>query len=367
MEEERLQEPEKAEIIRVEYEQPKLIHRVLANFIDILLMVLATGLCFIGSRAIVQATPMYRSNDYELRKIELDSGLFIDATVAGDAVIHDKGFDINEYHYGHEIKLYTSWLPKQERYTYEDIVSFSEKAITRFAAYMDNIKPSLGDEIITFVNNKKLEKTGKFAGHEHYFEKNNETNEIFIPKQESGMPYYSYKTYFDNFYRLIIDDNLVDDYLTKYAPKIKNYLSNEGKYLLLIEFPTAYFMGALLVYFIPPLFLRRGRRTLGKALYRIGLVDKNILSPTFVKHLLRFVIFFFAELVLSIFTFGIPYVISFTLMLKSKRKQGFPDYMLGLTEIDVSKQKIYYNKIEALSDKASVYKKPTDFKLPDNL
>ena len=41
--------------------------------------------------------------------------------------------------------------------------------------------------------------------------------------------------------------------------------------------------------------------------------------------------------------------------------------MLKLTEIDASKQKIYYNKIEALSDKASVYKKPTDFKLPDNL
>ena len=367
MEEERLQTPEKAEIIRVEYERPKLVHRVLANVIDIILLVFVTILCFIGSRAIVQATPMYRDNDYSLRKIELESGLFIDATRAGTAVDHSQGFNIERYRFGDEIKVYTSWLSKNEHYIYKDKVYFCEKAIEHFVTYMDGIKPGLGEEITSFVNKKKLEKTGKVSGHEHYFEENSEENKIIIPLDENGNPYYSYQTYFNGFYRLIIDDNLIDDYLAKHAPNLKKYLSNEGKCLLFIELPSAYFMGAILVYFIPPLFFRRGRMTLGKALYRIGLVDKNVLSPTFAKHLLRFLIFFFAELVLSIFTFGIPFIISFTLMLCSKNKQGFPDYMLKLTEIDASKQKIYYNKIEALSDKASVYKKPTDFKLPDNL
>ena len=178
------------------------------------------------------------------------------------------------------------------------------------------------------------------------------------------IPYYSYQTYFEEFYKLIMDNNLSDDYLTKRAPNFKESLSNEGKYLLLIELPSAYLLAGILVYFIPPLFFRRGRQTLGKALYRIGLVDKNIFSPTFARFSVRFIIFFFAEMVLSLFTFGAPFFISFTMMLVTKNKQGFPDYVLGLTEIDASKQKIYYNKIDALSDKASVYKTPTDFKLP---
>ena len=70
------QQLEKAEIVKIEYEQPKLVHRVLANFLDILLMVGMTIVLFIASRAIVQSTPMYHHNDLEIRKVELASGLY---------------------------------------------------------------------------------------------------------------------------------------------------------------------------------------------------------------------------------------------------------------------------------------------------
>lgn len=366
METENVVENEKAEIINVEYERPKLFHRVLANFIDILLMVGVTILAFIASRAIVQSTDMYRTNDYRVREIQLSSGLYINADRTNGSAIDTKGFDINEYQYGDSIQLMTYWLPRQSKLTYEDVIKRCEKTIDKFTNYMAGIDPKYQDEITTFVNEKKLAKVGKVAGHEHFFEKNNETNEIFIPTNESGIPYYSYQTYFKEFYKLIMDDNLVDDYLTKGTPKFKEYMSNEGKYLLFIEFPSAYLTAAILVYFIPPLFFRRGRQTLGKALYRIGLVDKNIFSPTLPRYLARFAIFFFAELVLSLVTFGAPYIISFSMMLLTKDKQGFPDYLLRLNEVDTSKQKIYYNKIDALSDKASIYKAPTDFKLPDS-
>lgn len=367
MEEERLNEPEKAEIIRVEYERPKLIHRVLANFTDILLMVFVCILCFIGARAIVLATPMYRNNDRLLRSVQLSSHLYINSDRTSDSPIDERGFDINEYHLGDYVILYTSWLDKQESLTGEAKVSRSEKAINNFVNYMNTINASLGEEITSLINTKKLEKTGNVVGHEHYFEKDEVTNEIFIPKNESDIPYYPYQTYFKEFYKKIIDDTLIDNYLAKYAVDMKKCLKNEWNSLVFMELLPSYCLGAILVYFIPPLFLRRGRKTLGKALYRIGLVDKNIFSPTFVKYLLRFLIFFFAELVLSVFTFAIPYIISFTLMVFSKNKQGFPDYMLGLQEIDTSKQKIYYNKIDALVDKAKTYKTAKDFKLPDNI
>ena len=358
------QQLEKAEIVKIEYEQPKLVHRVLANFLDILLMVGMTIVLFIASRAIVQSTPMYRHNDLEIRKVELASGLYINADKTNGSVIDTRGYDINEYEYGDSVQLMTYWLPRQNNLTYEDVVNRCEKAISKFTSYMGTINPNYEEEIKTFINEQKIKKLGKVAGHENFFLKNNETNEFYIPLNESGIPYYSYQTYFEEFYKLIMDNNLSDDYLTKRAPNFKESLSNEGKYLLLIELPSAYLLAGILVYFIPPLFFRRGRQTLGKALYRIGLVDKNIFSPTFARFSVRFIIFFYAEMVLSVFTFGAPFFISFTMMLVTKNKQGFPDYVLGLTEIDASKQKIYYNKIDALSDKASVYKTPTDFKLP---
>ena len=98
---------------------------------------------------------------------------------------------------------------------------------------------------------------------------------------------------------------------------------------------------------MPPLFFKRGRKTLGKALYHIGLVDDRVLSPTFWRFSARFLIFLFAELLLSLFTLGIPYIISFSLMAFSKKRQGFPDYMLHLYEIDTSKANIYMDYVEA--------------------
>ena len=87
--------------------------------------------------------------------------------------------------------------------------------------------------------------------------------------------------------------------------------------------------------------------TLGKALYHIGLIDDRMLSPSFGRFTARFAIFFFGELILSLFSFGIPYIVSFTMMAFSKRKQGFPDYMLHLYEIDTTKANIYMDYVEA--------------------
>ena len=360
------QQLEKAEIVNIEYEQPKLVHRVLANLIDILLMVGMTITMFIASRAVVQSTSMYRNNDYEIRKVQLESGLYINADKTNGSAIDTRGYDIGEYTYGDNIQLMTYWLPRQSNLTYEDIVKRCEKAIDKFSSYMGAINPTYKEQIDAFIETQKENKVGEVAGHEHFFLKNEETNKYYIPLNESGISYYSYQTYFEEFYKIIMDNNLSDDYLTRLVPNFKENLSKEGKYLLFIELPSAYLLAGILVYFIPPLFFRRGRQTLGKALYRIGLVDHNIFSPTFKRFSLRFAIFFFGELVLSLFTFGAPFFISFTMMLTTKNKQGFPDYVLGLTEIDSNKQKIYYNKIEAISDKASVYKTPTDFKLPDS-
>ena len=45
----------------------------------------------------------------------------------------------------------------------------------------------------------------------------------------------------------------------------------------------------------------------------------------------------------------------------SKKKQGFPDYMLSLLEVDTSKSDIYMDYVEAAT-KNQLYGKPVDFK-----
>lgn len=361
-------EDEKAQIIKIEYEQPKFAHRVLANFIDILLMVFVTILLFIASRAIIQNSSFYQENDRRYKNIELESALFVNVDAPSG----------REYQFGDLVQVITTYLPSQDTLTYKDICRRSDNAIYKFFTYLEGINLEASTKAKEEFNSARLALKGDVVGHENYFVKKidydivnkkylsfNPDDEIIIPLNDSEIPYYNFQTYFENFYRLFIDDKLIDNYLVKYVPELSERIANEGKYVLFIEFPSAYILAAILVYFVPTLFFKRGRKTLGKALYHIGLVDTHCFSPSFGRNLARFAIFLFAELILSVVTFGLPFLISFTVMLVSKRKQGFPDYLLGLTEIDTSKQKIYYNKIEILTDKASIYKKAPDFKLPN--
>ena len=56
-------------------------------------------------------------------------------------------------------------------------------------------------------------------------------------------------------------------------------------------------------------------------------------------------------------------IISFSMMVFSKRRQGFPDFMLGLTEVDTNKQKIYFSKYEIAVEHSLDHKEAIPFKL----
>lgn len=349
---------EKAEVLNVEYERPKFVHRVLANFIDVLVFIFLLISTFIIARLSVTSTSMYKNNYYAIQKANLESGLYVNAT---------QGDDIIEYKSGDEVKLVTSYMLSKNNLTYKDICNRSEKIISKFFIYLENVSSAeISKQASDLYDERRLALTGDVEGHEHYFEKD-ENGKVYRPTDSNDMPYYPYKSYFNKMYRPFIDDTLIDDYFAKYTPGYKGHLKNEAYYLLLLEMPISFVSATFLTYFIPPLFFRRGRKTLGKALYHIGLVDSRVLNVKFPRFLARFTIFFFAEMVLSIFTFGIPFFFSFTMMLTTKNKQGFPDYLLGINEIDTSKRKIYYDKYEILADRAKQNKKAVDFRLPKSL
>ena len=169
-----------------------------------------------------------------------------------------------------------------------------------------------------------------------------------------------FQTYFEKCYRPYIDNKL-QAYLVTSIPYYRNLIKYQTNMLLWVELFMNYCITGLIVYLLPIFIFRRGRKTFGKELYGIGTVDKNCLSPSVGRSLARFAIFYFGILILSLFTFGIPMLISFSLMVFSKKKQSFPDYMLNLQEIDARRTKVYLSFQELELEKTSTYKEPIKF------
>lgn len=121
--------------------------------------------------------------------------------------------------------------------------------------------------------------------------------------------------------------------------------------LLFGMIPSAFLASSLLTFLVPPLFFKRGRKTVGKFLFRIGQIDENtFLNVSTGKWLAEEAIWNCAVLLLSLFTLGVPLIVSFSLMAFSKKKQDFACYMLGIREVSTEQNRIYSSLAEALQE-----------------
>lgn len=343
-------ENKKVEVI---YYRPKFYRRILANFIDILIFILIfVGLFSLG-RYIMTNSEGYKNNFNAFNKIRVDSGLYVkDSGEIKDIITYLDGDSKNNSEY----KM------KKARQAIENFIAYShtvcsESGYTSIVNDYDSyrLKPKM------IYKNKKSEYNGTLL-----FVLDEDNNVIENPELFAVGSYVPniYNYFYNKAYKPYIDKQC-QGFLTT---KIPNYFELTKYMALMLIFAAitpSYLLTGILVYYVPTLCFRRGRCTLGKALYRIGLVDRRVLSPTFARTTARFAILYFAVIILSVVTFGLPMLISFSLMVFSKGKQGFPDYMLGLTEIDMSRTKIYKSFDEADFDKIDSHKKAVDFRVPN--
>ena len=112
------------------------------------------------------------------------------------------------------------------------------------------------------------------------------------------------------------------------------------------------------VYIIPIIFFR-GKKSLGRLAFRIGLLGKDNFSLTIGRFTLRFLIFLFAEVILSVFTLCVPLIISISMSAFTKKKQNFHDFMLDIKEVDTYGTKIYLDKYDILKEENK--HEPIDF------
>ena len=331
--------------INVTYFRPKFTLRVFANLLDILIFIIIFFAGFLGVREIIRATPTYQSKNNELIQIRVDSGVF---AYDDDNVLRD----------------IVSVLNNDKGQTAKSRATRSRKAIEQFITYVkDNSSNENYETIVKDYNEFRLDEKMVQNGIALFI--TNESNEVVenpaLVDSAESVSSQVYVTYYEKVYQPFID-NHVRAYLVTAIPEYKAITMYQTNMLLWVNIFTVYCFTGLLVYLLPTLIFRRGRMTFGKALYGIGLVDANCLSPSLGRNLSRFAIFYFAILILSLFTFGLPMLISFSIMVISKNKQGFADYMLRLTEVDAKRTKIYLSFQEVELEKTSPYKKPIDFK-----
>lgn len=341
--------------IKVEYSQPKFWHRCMANLVDFFIFVVVLLGLFIGARAAVQATDSYKNVQAKIDNIQLNSGIYRRALSDTSTT---NNIDIIYY-----IDTYLKNTPAGKEFDIEIdenpqfLNGICVKAIKIFVNYChENCSEARYEDLLTYYDNARLKPTLNGI---HYFildESNNVVPNTTLTDDATKLKYYYKKVY-----KPFIEDRCIP-FLSANVPGYHDLLMYDYKMLLLVELPISYLLAGTIVYFIPPLFFKRGRKTLGKALYHIGLLDSRILSPTVPRFLVRFLIFMFGELVLSLFTFGIPYIISFSMMAFSKKRQGFPDYMVKTIEVDTSKANIYMDYVEAAT-KNQLHGKAIDFNL----
>ena len=323
----------------IAYTKARFHRRTFANLIDFLVFVLVAVGLFLAARGIVSNMPFFLENETSLNTIRKNSGLYyVSDTVSEDIVTH---IDHGDY------SAYTKLLVCQE-------------AMETFVAYIDSSvsheqSVAIQEDYEAFLLDPKFSYTDGGISKPYFIRDGDK-----VVRNPDLIGIVKNDTYYYDVYSVYIDERALG-YLVTAVPEYLDYVRVESNMLFFVEIPIGWVLGGFIVYFVPALFWRRGRMTFGKWAYHIGLANRQLLSCSLPRFFARWCIFFFGELTVSLFTFGIPCIISFSLMAFSKQKQGLPDYMLGLYEVDLSQQKLYFSFEEILLEGAAESKEPTVF------
>lgn len=169
-------------------------------------------------------------------------------------------------------------------------------------------------------------------------------NDVYI--RNSALNNSDYDNTYYEFY-----SNLIKEKAPGYLFKSKAYRNNLKTQIIqnVLLFYLSLFLASTIVYYIIPLFLKRGRKTFGMKMTSIALVDVRGLSVTLKRFTLRYLFFFFIVLTLSLVSFLIPILISITMSFISKSGQSLTDYVLNTYKVDSSTNSIYLDEIEYMT------------------
>ena len=302
--------------------------RMISILTEVILLSFGAFLFLFLSRLVVESMPLYTDSFATYLNISKDSGLYVcDDSTENNLVTLTEYYGEKDY----ETQNKTIEEALTRFYTLEEFFSQDSSSKDYGPSIYRDMK--LGDSAI-----------GKDEG-VAYFLLDSSGN----PQQN---PSYT-------------EEKMNSFYLTAYDRSV-SYLQNNESYLQARNVLTIYInlvlipLSIVLSFFVfelllPLLFFRRGKQTIGMKLMKLSLLGTNALSPTWKRYLGRQMLQLFLIILLSLVSFGIPLILSFSMMLFRKDGQSLADYLAGTYMVDSSEQSVYlsYEEMEDLQKKAS--------------
>jgi len=311
---------DKNQPVEIVYYRPSFWKRAFCAIFDFLIASLLSLALFTATREIVVNNEYYAQQDERLNSLKVDSQLFV---------------------YSYTDKRYEDIITY---YNYTTNVDYGAISLD-LAKRIDQFHIFLGEQTNEDIKNDAIKDYDEFR-----LTLEKDGVRLFVKEDDkiirNSEAEFSSKEYITTAYQPYID-NIAFALFTARIPEVLEIQKLQANMLFFVETPVGITLGCVIYYYIIPMIFSRGKKTLGRMLFQLGLVDKNVLSVSGKLYTLRFLIQFFVEIILSIPTAGIPIISSFSLMAFSKKKQNLHDYFLNIQEIDCSQARIFKNKKEA--------------------
>lgn len=321
--------------INIRYIYPSPWRKFMARVIDFIVLVFLFACVFVPARAIVSNSTTYQEANTVLESYKIDSGLY---KKKSDGSLID----------------YVSFVTEDSFYSVGQMNNLFKEEIDYFIEFT---KQKVGDyaaEIIA-VNYKdfRLNENLVFDGQKYFIlEDDNVVRNPLCTADENK--------YYDNVYTQYLDINL-NGYLLTLFPEVAESNKTLTNLMVFVEIPISVAISSFITYILPTFIFKRNRYTLGRLAYHISFVGNDCLSVKTKKIVLKNVYLYFGEILLSIVTFGIPLIISFSMSIFTSKKQTFSEYMTGIVEIDSNDNKVYHSKEEIKATIIDASQEPVNF------
>lgn len=288
-------------VLKVEYKKAKLHRRFLAFFIDLFLLAFLTGIFFGVCNTFVPNLPFYAEVVATRKQLQEESLLY-------------------------------------ESSTEEDIATYI--ANTSALATITEKKEYLSSRLSAFYANAKFVSVAEARSYEERKAKATKDGVSLFEMKEGELVEKSLSpAYFITFYSEEVTNHalsILSQYPDYFHSSQVIFLTSFFEIIILLTLNFSF-----LNFVVPVCIFRKGRRTFGRAVFKIGILNKRALSPRKRAYLARAILEFLFLIVLDFFAFLIPLMISVTMLLLSNDSQSLVDYLTGQYMVDMSKDDIY--------------------------
>ena len=298
--------------MEVKFKKASFSSRLFAFGADLLLMIITALGLVLAAQAIMRNVPYYKAAGQKIKDIELQTGLYITTNAAGDV------YSLADYYKPENVDQYKTYCDDMnnaltEFYKMEQFFSDTEWSQNHY------VEMKLDSKLFIYVD---------------------ETHTALTPVDESEA---SLKKMFTFYGRTIKEDATL--YISKYPGYVESGKTlNLSFVFIILLLPVV--LSVSIYEYILPLILKRGRRTIGKLLFKTAVVDARGLTPSFWRFTLRFLFFLIVEVLLSAVAFLIPVIVSFTMYIFNKSDQSLHDYVVGTYVVDCSDNRVFNSEEE---------------------